>query len=56
VKICLDGTRLLMKELEDMKFDYDKCVFQQVKIIEMLIREAGNSGFSAACVRKMVKG
>ena len=43
-------TKKLIKEFEEMEFDYNKCINKQIEIINSVLHEAGNSGFSANCV------
>lgn len=47
-------TRMLLKEMEGMKFDYDKSINKQVDVIKALLDEAGNSGMSAQFVGMQV--
>ena len=46
----LTKTKKLIEEFEKMKFDYNKCINKQIEIIDSVLNEAGNSGFSASCV------
>jgi hypothetical protein len=43
-------TKKLIRELETMPFDYNKSIQKQIDIIQSMLCEAGNSGFSASCV------